>query len=171
MKSAKYIHAALVKRGIMVRDKPGKMFSRITLLEAFAGHLRAQGISFAQWCTEWGMEIEEAVEGIEKLTVPAQKRLRGISQVITLKPLEFHLAICFPANQVPPCVEQNRITVDLDWDADNAAYMAVIRGTSIVDYGDSYRSAFHLAVLQRKCLDEIARIDALPQLPGAGIDW
>lgn len=168
MKSAKYIHAALVKRGLFVHGKPGKMSSKIKLAEAFVGHLRTREISFAQWCTEWGLEIEEAVKGIERLTGPTAEALKrdfpGYYEKLTGIP-----AGDFFSGE--PVFQHKKISVDFDWDGSKAAYKAEIKGTSIVAYGDSYRSAFHLALINKKCLDEISRIDALPRLPGTIFEW
>jgi len=66
-KSAKYVHAALVKQGLIPPGKPGRQSRKVELPEKFAKALKRIGITFSQWRAGWEFGEDEAMAGVTSL--------------------------------------------------------------------------------------------------------
>jgi len=159
VKSAKYIHAILVKNGEIVGGKRGPL-KRGILPEGFGLFLASRSLSYNQWCAGWGFEPRTAATEIAATAGPAMaaikrdfpgyyKRLTGI--VVT----DFARG---------PAFERSRPEIVLTWSEDEACYRADIRASGIVGFGPDYLSALKSALCNHNNRVTIKRLDVLPNL-------
>lgn len=163
-KSAKYIHAALVKNGLIPSSKPGRQAKGIVLPDAFSAQLKIRELSFAQWCSGWAFEIEEAASGIAQKSVPV---LNAIKRDFP----SFYSTLTGAVDNVfasGSSFERHKFTVEFDFDGIEGCFTAKIEELGILTYGGSYQNALHLAIMQKKDLTAMARIESLPVVYGVG---
>jgi len=67
-----------------------------------------------------------------------------------------------------PAFEKSSFSVVFDFDGQLGCYSAAIEGLDILAYGDTYQTAVHFALQQRKYLMAINRLKELPPLTNTG---
>jgi len=67
MRTAKYVHLALVKNRLVPAAKPGRQPKTLDLPPDFEKELRKCGLTFAQWCAGWRFMPADAVAGLADL--------------------------------------------------------------------------------------------------------
>jgi len=160
-KSAKYIHSVLVKSGLVLSGKPGRQSKKLVLPESLEAVLRIRGLSFAQWRTGWGLEEHEVIEGIESREGKAVDAFRRDFP-------KFYCELTGSKELVEvasgPEYESPVFVVDYSWDKNLDAYCAEIKAMGIRTYGETYQSAFYTALMQRKDLIALSRLETLPSI-------
>lgn len=169
LKSAKYVHAALVKRDMIYKAKRGRQSSKIVVPPVFAGFLKVRELSFAQWCAGWVFDPAEAVTGVVELkggydTAVKRDFPRYYSKVMGLDigDLDFESG--------PKHGPRADFDVRIDWDGIIGCYSTEIKELDLLVYGDSERAAVHLALIRRNQLISLNRLESLPDLNGVGVD-
>lgn len=170
MRSAKYVHAALVKRGCVGKGKPGRQSGKIDLPEGFVAVLKIRGLSFAQWCAGWAFEPTEIAAELENPSPGLQGALTRdfpsyYSKLTGIKVEEIAVGDEF---------ESYEFDAHFGWDGALGCYTCEISELGIKTYGDSWSYAFYLARMQRKDLMAIQRLEQAPSLKNVKegeFDW
>lgn len=162
MKSAKYIHAALVKHGQIMGAKRGRQSKYIIIPEGLVSQLEIRQLSFAQWCTGWSLEQGSAASEINKGAGLALESVRRdfpnyYSKLTGAKVEDFVSG---------PPFERHNFSVNFDFDGIESGYKAEIKELGICVYGNSYQAALHRALIQRRQQMALSRLEDLPYLTG-----
>lgn len=169
IKSAKYVHAALVKRGCVLKGKPGRQSGKIELPEGFAAALKIRELSFAQWCAGWAFEPAEIAAELENPSPGLQGALKRDF------PGYYSKLTGIKAEEVEgPDFEQLEFDAHFGWDGALGCYTCEISELGIKTYGDNWTQAFYLLNKQRLGCVTMRRLEQAPSLKNVGeneFDW
>jgi len=162
MKSAKYIHAALVKHGQVVGAKRGRQSKYIIIPDGLVAQLEIRQLSFAQWCAGWTLEQGVAASDINKGSGSSMEAIRRdfpsyYGKLTGAKVEDFVSG---------PPFERHNFSVNFDFDGIESGYKAEISELGICVYGNSYQAALHRALIQRRQQMALSRLKDLPYLTG-----
>ena len=159
-KSAKYVHAVLVRNHQIPGGKRGKKSSKIVIPHELEIFLKERDLSYSQWCSGWGFAQEDAAIGIQTgAGIYMEAIRRDFPKLFKL----FTGAEDAQMMDIPE-FERSSVTVHFDWDGLLGCYSAEITDMGICAYGDSYGSALHNAMVQRNGSIIVSRLEKLPSL-------
>lgn len=157
--SAVYAHRALVKHGLLKKSKRGKKPQGCVVPDDFEKRLKMIGLSLSLWCAGWGLNEEDALEGLKNQTPAFMAILKRdfpayFKQLTGIDPIDF--------TDGPSEREEFRATLELSWSGQDRAYVAEIRDMGIYACGRTPQAAAYTALAQKKVLQTCARLEALP---------
>ena len=139
VKSTKFIHAILVRNGLIKPGKPGRQIKG-TIPDGMEAHLKIRGISFSQWCAEWSMDQNEAFDDINNRSGMAMAAIR-----VDFPKFYEILTGCECDDFVrPEPFEKHKITARIEWLPAEGYYKAEILD-GFMGYGDDTYSALRMA--------------------------
>jgi len=160
-KSAKYFHSVLVQAGLIMSGKPGRRSKKIVLPEALEAVLKIRGLSLSQWCAGWGLSEEEVMEGIDKRTGGAVDAFRRDFP-------KFYGELTGSQEEVDfvtgPGFKSSDFIVHCSVDSDIGCYCAEIKELGIRACSDSNMGAIYTALMQRRDITTLARLETLPNI-------
>lgn len=164
MKSAKYIHLALVKQGYILRGKSGRQ-AKGSVPKGMGLFLSARSLSFIQWCAGWHIDPHEALDQIKSSSGAAMTALRrdfpGYYKQLTGVVIEdFAKGAIF---------EAYRPEINLSWDEKEGCYKASAPG--VTAYGLNYQTALSALLHQQRNNITVKRLADLPNLGQPEMTW
>lgn len=157
IKSAKYIHASLVKNGAISSGKPGRQ-PKGSIPTKMRIHLTTRGLTFSQWCAGWQFDQVEVKKEVDERSGAAMAAIKcdfpGYYKLLTgvvvddyVKPVKF---------------EKHTYSVTINWDLSESCYRAEIMPVGAVGYGPSLQEALKGAQVGIWIADICQRLVDLP---------
>ena len=157
-KSAKIVHAMLVKNDVIPHGKPGPQ-PKGTIPKKMRIHLTARGLTFAQWCAGWGFDQVEVKNEVDQLSGAGMaaikqdfpgyyKLLTGIEVKVTVRP-----EVVF---------KKQELSGTFEWDPKESCYRTEIMPSGSVGYGPDIFSALKAAQHRVWIKEIVKRLEALP---------
>jgi len=161
MKSAKYLHASLVKLKVIPGGRRGRQSKKIELPDKLSKLLKKHGLTFAQWCAGWGFTPEGAADGL------ADRRSEVWQAVKNDFPSYYQEVTGINVNSSESGGARESFDVDLKltWSGLKKNYVAQIAALGVETVGKTPHEAVYQALAQRKLLEEIAILEKLPPKP------
>ena len=157
MKSAAYVHAALVRKGKIPGAKRGRQPKAVQLPKGFEDALKSRGLTFSKWCAGWRFDQAAAVLALESREGPVIDAIKRdfprFYSELTGAAVDYF--------ESSPEHQHYRFSVECDWDGVKECYSASIPELDICTYGGSYSEAFDAALVQRRWRIAAARLDSL----------
>lgn len=157
-KSASYVHAALVKKGILASAKPGPQ-AKGTIPTKMRIHLTTRGLTFAQWCAGWGFDQAEVKKEVDELNGMA---MAAIKQDF---PSYYKLLTGVMVDDYAKPVAQfvmKKSSVSITWDVSKGCYRAEILPQRSVGYGPNLQAALKAGQVGAWTIEVARRLVNLP---------
>lgn len=157
-KSAKFVHASLVKHGIIPHGKSGPQ-PKGTIPKKMRIHLTTRGLTFSQWCAGWGLDQVEAKEEVDELSGRAMAAIKldfpGYYKLLTGAEVDDYAR---PAVKF----EKQLLSVKIEWDTKEGCYRTDILPGGSVGYGPNLQTSLKAAQLGVWTLEIAKRLAVLP---------
>lgn len=157
-KSAKYVHAALVKNGVIASGKPGPQ-PKGTIPNKMRIHLTTRGLTFAQWCAGWGLDQAEVKKEVDELYGMAMAAIKqdfpGYYKLLTGDVVDD-----FARPVVAFATEKSSISIT--WDVLQGCYRSEILPQRAVGYGPNPQAALKSSQIGAWTIEIARRLAGLP---------
>ena len=167
-KTCKYIHAHLVKQGMISKAKTGPLPKGL-VPESMAPYLSTRGLTFAKWVSGRGLDPKNVLKDIESRKGPALESIRvdfpGFYKKQTGADANLTRTTDLPLIET---VQQNII---VNWDDANNCYRCTVEGFDFTGYGNSPAAALSLALWWYRGAETIRRLSLLPDIREERIGW
>lgn len=157
VKSAKYVHAALVANGNITKGKPGRQ-PKGSLPTKMKIHLTTRGLSFSQWCAGWSFDQLEVKKEVDEKSGAAMAAIK-IDFPSYYKLLTGMVVDDFVR---PGPFKKQIYSAQIGWDEKEKYYKAVILPTGSVGYGEDLQGALKSAQYGAWTHEVSERLKALP---------
>lgn len=157
MKSAKYVHAALVANGYITKGKPGRQ-PKGSLPTKMKIHLTTRGLSFSQWCAGWGFDQLEVKKEVDEKSGTAMAAIKvdfpSYYKLLTGMVIDDFVR--------PGPFKKQIYSAQICWDKNEMCYRAEILPIGTVGYGEDLQGALKSAQYGIWTHEVSERLKALP---------
>lgn len=167
-KTCKYIHAHLVKQGMIPKAKTGPLPKGL-VPGGMAPYLSTRGLTFAKWVTGLGLDAKNVLLDIEAGKGPALEAIRvdfpGFYNKLTGADAGLERAV-----DLPP-LETVRQNIIVTWDETENCYRCTVDGFDFIGYGNTPAGALSLGLWWYRGAETIRRLLMLPDIRERRVGW
>lgn len=167
-KTCRYIHASLVKQGMIIKAKTGKLPKGL-VPEGMAPYLSTRGLTFAKWVSGRGLDAKSVLRDVNSGKGPALEAIRidfpGLYQKLTGADAFWERSADLPL------IETVRQNIIVTWDDTYNCYRCTICGLDFIGYGNSPAAALSLALWGYRAAETIRRLQMLPDIREQRVGW
>lgn len=167
-KTCKYIHASLVKQGMISKAKTGPLPKGL-VPEGMAPYLSTRGLTFAKWVSGRGLDAKNVLFDVKNRKGPAMEAIRidfpGFYKKLTGSDADLKRTA-----DLPP-LDTIRKEIVIAWDESQNCYRCTVVGYDFVGYGNSPAAALSLALWWYRGAETIRRLSLLPDIRQERIGW
>lgn len=167
-KTCRYIHACLVKSGMITKAKTGRLPKGL-VPAGMAPYLSTRGLTFAQWVAGRYMTPNEVLRDVLARSGPGLEAIRldfpGLYKKLT------GADACLPAAPDLPPLDYIRQYIIITWDDVHNCYRCQVEGHDFTGYGNTPAAALSLALWLYRGYETIRRLSRLPDIRSERCPW
>jgi hypothetical protein len=167
-KTCKYIHAHLVKQGMIPKSKTGPLPKGL-VPGGMGPYLSNRGLTFSKWVSGRGLDPKNVLRDIEARKNPTLESIR-VDFPGFYKKLTGADANLERTTDLPP-IETIRKNIIVIWDDVHNCYRCTVEGFDFEGYGNSPAEALSLALWWYRGVETIRRLSLLPDIREERIGW